>query len=66
MTDNHELAPEADVTEQRLSASDGADADTGGADALEQSLPMEANPADVAEQATVVPLEDDDEFRADS
>ncbi|EIE98331.1 hypothetical protein [Saccharomonospora glauca] len=57
MTENHDLAPEADVTEQQLPATDTVDYP------VEPDVPIEADPADVAEQAAVVPHDEDDEFR---
>ncbi|CAM2824029.1 hypothetical protein SAXI111661_03510 [Saccharomonospora xinjiangensis] len=57
MTENHDLAPEADVTEQQLPATETADVP------VETRVPMEANPADVAEQAAPVPYDEDDDFR---
>ncbi len=56
MTENHDLVPEADVTEQQLPAVDTAD------HPVETGVPMEADPADVAEQAAPVPHDEDDEF----
>ncbi|EHK86050.1 hypothetical protein ACWGRK_09760 [Saccharomonospora azurea] len=57
MTENHDLAPEADVTDQQLPVTDSAD------HPVEPSVPMEADPADAADQATPVPHDEDDEFR---
>jgi hypothetical protein len=49
--------PDADVTEQLLSAAD--DEDDEAPDAGREDLPPEADPADVAEQRLPVPSEDD-------
>jgi hypothetical protein len=49
--------PDADVTEQLLSAADDEDDEEPGAG--REDLPPEADPADVAEQRIAVPSEDD-------
>lgn len=70
MTENHDLAPAPDVDEQRRPAVDDVehgeftgDTETGyepGPAGV--SVPMDADPADVAEQAEPVEI-DDDEYR---
>lgn len=62
MTENHDLAPEADVQEQRLPS--GTDVDDADTTAAETSLPWEADPADAADQAAAVPMDDEDDHRA--
>ena len=62
-TDEYE-APEADAAEQSLPVDDDAQ-DAGlerGAAYPEPEVPMEADPADAAEQAVSVPV-DEDEYR---
>jgi hypothetical protein len=52
--------PDADVTEQLLSAADEEDdEDDEAPEAGREDLPAEADPADVAEQRHAVPSEDD-------
>jgi hypothetical protein len=54
--------PDADVTEQLLSAADDAEDDAADDEAPaagREDLPPEADPADVAEQRIAVPGEDD-------
>ncbi len=60
MSENHDLSPEADVTEQQTPVTPAADTP------VETGIPMEADPADVADQASPVPLDEDDEFRPSS
>jgi predicted negative regulator of RcsB-dependent stress response len=62
-TDEYE-APEADAAEQSLPVDESAqDAGLAGAAALRESeVPMEVDPADAAEQAVSVPV-DEDEYR---
>jgi hypothetical protein len=57
MTENHDLAPEADVDEQQR-PEQGTDTEP-----AEVAVPLEANPADAAEQSASVPLDEDDEHR---
>ncbi|WP_298176547.1 hypothetical protein [Saccharomonospora sp.] len=60
MTENHDLAPEVDVNEQQVPVTPAVDTPA------ETGMPMEADPADVAEQAAAVPHDEDDEFRSTS
>ncbi|PXY20442.1 hypothetical protein DI005_27095 [Prauserella sp. PE36] len=55
MSHNHDLVPHADVDEQRRSVSEG-DAGT----PSDVSVPLEADPADAAEQAAAVPFDEED------
>lgn len=56
-------APDADAAEQNLDAvPDEPDADEGEAEEPEE-LPLEADAADAAEQARVVIVGDDDDYR---
>lgn len=63
MTENHDLAPDVDVEQQRrpLSESGEAPEDAAGAGSAPDPpwVPFEADPADAAEQAEPVPLDDD-------
>jgi hypothetical protein len=52
-------APEADVVEQETDAVP----DSGDSDEVPADMPLEANPADVAEQARGVGLGDDEDYR---
>lgn len=60
MTENQDLVPEADAEEQREPARGGEEPD---ADRAGMRVPLEADPADVAEQAAPVPLDEEDENR---
>ncbi|NIJ13231.1 hypothetical protein FHU38_003575 [Saccharomonospora amisosensis] len=60
MTENHDLVPDADADEQREPVGGG---DEGDVDRAGMRVPFEANPADVAEQAVPVPLDEEDENR---
>ncbi|KID29712.1 hypothetical protein [Prauserella rugosa] len=66
MTENHDLAPDADVDEQRRSlveSGEGLEGAAGsGSEPAPASVPFDADPADAAEQAEPVPF-DDDEYR---
>ncbi|GAA1202439.1 hypothetical protein [Prauserella alba] len=70
MTENHDLAPASDVDEQRRPVVDDIERgeftdDTGAGDEpgpAEVSVPLDADPADVADQAEPVAV-DDDEYR---
>ncbi|MFC4001388.1 hypothetical protein ACFS2C_06440 [Prauserella oleivorans] len=55
MTENPDLAPDADVHEQRQSIPDGSITEP-----PELDVPLEANPADAAEQAAAVPLDEEE------
>lgn len=60
MTENHDLVPEADVEEQREPARGDYEVEQ---EQTGPGFPLEANPADVAEQAASVPLDEDEENR---
>ncbi|PXY21986.1 hypothetical protein [Prauserella flavalba] len=55
MSDNHDLVPHADADEQRRPVGEG-DAGT----PSEVAVPLEADPADAAEQAASVPFDEED------
>ncbi|MEU6646491.1 hypothetical protein ABZ863_28645 [Saccharomonospora sp. NPDC046836] len=57
MTQENEPKPAADVSDQQRPAAGGA------AEQLEPAMPLEADPADVAEQAVPVSLDEDDDHR---
>jgi hypothetical protein len=63
MSDMDLEAPVADTAEQNLDAvPDEPDVDSDEAEEPEE-LPLEANAADAAEQARVVAVDDDDDYR---
>lgn len=63
MSDMDLEAPVADAAEQNLDAvPDEPDVDEDEAEGLEE-LPLEANAADAAEQARVVAVDGDDDYR---
>ncbi|WP_019815593.1 hypothetical protein [Saccharomonospora saliphila] len=59
MTENHDLAPEADVEEQEQAVAGGEEVPAS------VGVPLDANPADVAEQSAPVPVDEDDEALSD-
>ncbi|PXY27562.1 hypothetical protein [Prauserella muralis] len=60
MDGKRDLAPDADVDEQRqpVRAGEAEPADT--------PVPLDADPADAAEQAAPVPVDDEDDYRPGS
>lgn len=54
--------PDADVADQQRPTAPGEDDDTAEVDELGLATPLEADPADVAEQHRDVPIDDQDEL----
>ncbi|WP_199435375.1 hypothetical protein [Qaidamihabitans albus] len=60
MDDKRDLESDADVEEQRQPVREGGDEPT------DTSMPLEADPADAAEQRAAVPFDEEDEQQSTS